>query len=58
MNEPLPRNPLPPEPRRERPDVTQAVLTATVIVIVLAWPDLIPFVSVVLALLGLRQSSR
>ncbi|MEO3800369.1 hypothetical protein [Nonomuraea sp. B10E8] len=58
MNNPAPISPLPPEPPHERNGVPQMALTLVVIVIVLIWPDLIPMVTVVLAVLSLDQAAR
>jgi hypothetical protein len=57
MSDPAPTTPLPPEPPRQRDSIAQLVFTSTVIVMVMIWPDLIPVVTVLVALLGLRQSS-
>jgi hypothetical protein len=58
MSDPVRVHPLPPEPPRQRDGVVQLVFTSMVIVIILVWPDLIPVVTVIVALLGLHQSSR
>ncbi|MEO3871141.1 hypothetical protein ABGB18_20205 [Nonomuraea sp. B12E4] len=56
MNDPAPTTPLPPEPPRERGRLLQLVFSSTVIIVVVVWPDLIPVVTVILALLGLHRS--
>ncbi|WP_433444933.1 hypothetical protein [Nonomuraea sp. CA-141351] len=58
MSDPAPTTPLSPEPPRQRDGIAQLVFTSTVIVIVMVWPDTIPVVTVIVALLGLHQSSR
>jgi hypothetical protein len=50
--------PLPPDPPQDQEEALQAVFTAAVVAIVMTWPETIPFVSVLLALLSLNQSWR